>query len=214
MGEGRRQLEYELSLNTSGFKHLRHNFNSFPLLSWLGSMSLLSTAATAAILYETALSGIVWLLLVIALPLVVAVSQLVSDMLSEATTRFRIPRPLPRMNFSDGIPDASATMVAIPCMLNSRENLDALLTRLEVCWLGNQDNNLCFALLTDFADSASENSDENRALLNQAMAETQSLNRRYPSSRQRFYLLHRSPEWNASQGIWMGYERKRGNWRC
>ncbi len=210
MGEGRRQLEHELSLNTSGFKHLRHNFNSFPLLSWLGSMSLLSTAATAAILYETALSGTVWLLLVIALPLVVAVSQLVSDMLSEATTRFRIPRPLPRMNFSDGIPDASTTMVAIPCMLNSRENLDALLTRLEVCWLGNQDNNLCFALLTDFADSASENSDENRALLNQAMAETQSLNRRYPSSRQRFYLLHRSPEWNASQGIWMGYERKRG----
>lgn len=210
MGEGRKELELQLSSDMSVLKRLRHNFNKLPLLSWLGSMSLLTTAATAAILYKTAQSGMTWLLILLALPLIVAVSQLISDMLSEATTRFRIPRPLPRMDFSDGIPADSATMVAIPCMLTSHESLSTLLTSLEVCWLGNQDENLCFALITDFADSANENTEENSALLSQAMAETQSLNRRYPGSRPRFYLLHRQPEWNASQGIWMGYERKRG----
>ncbi|WP_313109662.1 GH36-type glycosyl hydrolase domain-containing protein [Atlantibacter sp.] len=210
MGEGRQQLEIQLSLNTTGLKHLRHNFNKFPLLSWLGSMSLLITATTAAVLYETAQPGIAWLLVMLALPLIVAVSQLVSDMLSETTTRFRIPRPLPRMDFSDGIPVASSTMVVIPCMLTSRESLCKLLNSLEVCWLGNQHENLCFALLTDFADSATENTEEKRALLSQAIAETQSLNRRHPRTRQRFYLLHRSPEWNASERLWMGYERKRG----
>src|SRR5690625_8038875 len=26
----------------------------------------------------------------------------------------------------------------------------------------------------------------------------------------KFLLLHRSREWNAAEGVWMGYERKRG----
>ncbi|WP_337010547.1 GH36-type glycosyl hydrolase domain-containing protein [Pantoea sp. AS142] len=210
MGEGRPQLERHLSVNTSGLKRLRHNFNRFPLLSWLGSMSLLTTAMTAAILFKTAGPGMAWWLIPLALPLIIAVSQLVSDVLSEATTRFRVPRPLPRMDFSGGIPVTSSTLVAIPCMLTSRETFDSLLTRLEVCWLGNQDDNLCFALVTDFADSTTENTEEQSALLSQAMSDIQTLNRRYPCCRQRFYLLHRSPEWNASQKIWMGYERKRG----
>ena len=210
MGEGRRQLERHLSVNISGLKRLRHNFNRFPLLSWLGSMSLLTTATTAAILYDTANPVMAWWLIPLALPLIVAVSQLVSDMLSEATTRFRSPRPLPRMDFSDGIPVASSTLVAIPCMLTSCESFSKLLTSLEVCWLGNQDDNLCFALITDFADAATESTEEQRTLLSQAMSAMHVLNQRYPCRRQRFYLLHRSPEWNASQGIWMGYERKRG----
>ncbi|MDC7866809.1 cyclic beta 1-2 glucan synthetase [Pantoea ananatis] len=210
MGEGRRQLDHHLSVASSGLKRLRHSLNRYPLLSWLGSMSLLTTAATAAILYDTASLGMAWWLLLLALPLIVALSQLVSDILSEATTRFRTPRPLPRMDFSDGIPVTSSTLVAIPCMLTSHAGFSTLLTSLEVCWLGNQDDNLCFALLTDFADAATESTDEQRALFSQAMSEMHRLNLRYPCRHQRFYLLHRSPEWNASQGIWMGYERKRG----
>lgn len=210
LGGGRPQLEQLLSVERSLLKWLRQSMNKSPLLSWLGSLSLLTTAATATILYETALQGIFWLLIPLALPLIVAISQLASDMLSEATTRFRIPRPLPRMDFSSGIPVEYATMVAIPCMLTSYESLSKLLSRLEVCSLGNQDENLCFALLTDFPDSSTEDTEENTVLLRQAIAETQRLNRRNPSGRSRFYLLHRQPVWNDSQRIWMGYERKRG----
>ncbi|WP_447858344.1 GH36-type glycosyl hydrolase domain-containing protein [Enterobacter ludwigii] len=209
-GEGRQQLEIQLLAETSRLIRLRHSFNKIPLLSWLGSLSLLTTATTAGILHETAHQGMGWLLLLLALPLIVAVSQLISDMLSEITTRFRIPLPLPRMDFSAGIPADCATMVAIPCLLTSHESICKLLTSLEVCWLGNQDENLCFALLTDFADSPSESTEENQALLSQAITETQNLNRRYPGSRPNFYLLHRKPEWNPLQGVWMGYERKRG----
>lgn len=210
VGEGRQQLEIDLSADTSALIRLRHSFNRISLLSWLGSLGLLTTAATAGILHETALQGADWLLIVVALPLVIALSQLVSDVLSEATTRFRVPRPLPRMDFSAGIPADRATMVVIPCMLTSHESICKLLTSLEVCWLGNQNENLCFALLTDFADAENEPSLENSSLLRQAIADTQALNRRYPSRRPRFYLLHRQPEWNPAQGTWMGYERKRG----
>lgn len=210
MGEGRKRLEIQLSADTSRFIRLRHSFNQIPLLSWLGSLSLLTMAATAEIVHETALSGMGWLLIPLAIPLIVAISQLASDLLSEATTRFRSPRPLPRMDFSAGIPQGSATMVVIPCLLNDRESISKLITRLEVCWLGNQSEHLCFALLTDFIDSANENSPENSELLDQALSQMQDLNRRYPASRPRFYLLHRAPEWNPPQGVWMGYERKRG----
>ncbi|HIG9751056.1 TPA: GH36-type glycosyl hydrolase domain-containing protein [Escherichia coli] len=209
-GEGRQALDIHLLADASRLIRLRHSFNRITLLSWLGSLALLTTAATAAILHETAMQGADWLLIAVILPLIIALTQLMSDLLSDATTRFRVPRPLPGMDFSAGIPADSATMLVIPCMLTSHESFSQLLTSLEVCWLGNENENLRFALLTDFADSENEPSPESHALLRQAIADTQALNRRYPSGRPRFYLLHRQPEWNPSEGAWMGYERKRG----
>ncbi|MDK8008882.1 hypothetical protein QP668_29135, partial [Escherichia coli] len=76
---------------------LRHSFNRITMLSWLGSLALLTTAATAAILHETAMQGADWLLIAVILPLIIALTQLMSDLLSDATTRFRVPRPLPGM---------------------------------------------------------------------------------------------------------------------
>ena len=209
-GEGRQSLEIHLLADTSRLIRLRHSFNRITLLSWLGSLALLTTATTAAILHETAMQGAQWLLIPVILPLVIALTQLMSDLLSDATTRFRVPRPLPGMDFSTGIPVDSATLLVIPCMLTSHQSFSKLLTSLEVCWLGNENENLRFALLTDFADSENEPSPESHMLLRQAIADTQALNRRYPSDRPRFYLLHRQPEWNAAEGAWMGYERKRG----
>ena len=210
MGEGRHQLETLLSADTSRLIRLRHSFNQIPLVSWLGSLCLLTTAITAEIVQETAHQGMDWLLILLAIPLVVVISQSVTDLLSEATTRFRTPRPLPRMDFSTGIPEGAATMVVIPCLLSSSESISKLITSLEVCWLGNHSENLCFALVADVTDSADEHSPQNNALIEQAISQTQDLNRRYPASRPRFYLLYREPEWNPLQGVWMGYERKRG----
>lgn len=211
IGEGRPELEKQLAANTSWIIRLRHSFNQVPLLSWLGSLALLTTAFTADVLFRTWLHGMTWPLWLLALPLIVLLSQLASNLLSEATTRFRAPLPLPRMDFSTGIPEEYCTMVAIPCLITSREGIDKLLNNLEVCYLGNNTPNLYFALLTDFADSAVENSPENNALLHWAQAQTQNLNRRYASgSRPLFFLLHRAPQWNKQQGVWMGYERKRG----
>lgn len=210
VGEGRQHLERQLSADTSLLIRLRHSFTKIPLLSWLGSLSLLTTAAVAEILYQTSEQGTGWLLIPLAAPLIVAVSQVMSDLLSEMTTRFRTPRPLPRMDYSAGIPADSATMVVIPCLLTSRQGISKLVTSLEVCQIGNPSENLCFALLTDFADSTHEDSPENAAFLELARSQIADLNRRYPASRPRFYLLHRAPEWNPQQKVWMGYERKRG----
>ena len=44
-----------------------------------------------------------------------------------------------------------------------------------------------------------------------AVAGIEALNARYASgTADRFYLFHRTRRWNASEGVWMGWERKRG----
>src|SRR5207249_7648985 len=43
------------------------------------------------------------------------------------------------------------------------------------------------------------------------IAGIEALNARYaPGTMDRFYLFHRARRWNASEGVWMGWERKRG----
>mgnify|MGYP006149675793 CR=1 FL=1 len=49
------------------------------------------------------------------------------------------PRPLPRMDFSKGIPATARTLVAVPSMLGSTEGVDALVEALEVRFLANRD---------------------------------------------------------------------------
>lgn len=192
IGDGRPKLERQLAANTSWMVRVRHSFNQTPLLSWLGSLSLLTTAFTIDILSRTYEQGMTWLLLLLAIPLVVLISQWAINLLNDATTRFRSPLPLPRMDFSTGIPPEFCTMVVIPCLLTSRAGIDKLLNSLEVCYLGNTTPNLYFALLTDFADSPEKESRENSELLHWAEAQMQNLNRRYaPVAQPLFFLLHR-----------------------
>ena len=82
---------------------------------------------------------------------------------------------------------------------------------LEIHHLANRDPHLHFALLTDWPDAAQENLPEDEALLERTKAGIESLNRKYAGGRRDlFFLFHRPRRWNASENVWMGYERKRG----
>ncbi|MEM5788072.1 MAG: glucoamylase family protein, partial [Syntrophobacteraceae bacterium] len=82
---------------------------------------------------------------------------------------------------------------------------------LEVRFLGNRDDNLYFGLLTDFRDAPEVTMPEDETLLRLARRGIEGLNEKYGSlEKDIFFLLHRPRGWNAQDGIWMGYERKRG----
>ena len=96
-------------------------------------------------------------------------------------------------------------------MLSSAEGLRNLVEQLEWRYLANRDDNLFFALLTDFPDAAQETLPGDRRLLTLARSEIDRLNQRYCRNRPtRFYLLHRPRKWNRQEGAWMAEERKRG----
>ena len=211
---GRSGLESTLNIRYTKMNYFRHQMNKTPLLSWLGSLSLLITALTANLLFETRQSGMGWTLWLLLVPIVLMCSQFTMDLLSEMATRSRTPRSLPRMDFSQHIPEECGTLVAIPCLLSSRQGIDRLINSLEVCYLGNTSPNLYFALVADFLDSDSAASPGNDLLLAYASSKIGQLNRRYDqtgeSSVARFSLLHRESLFNTAEGVWMGQERKRG----
>ena len=78
-------------------------------------------------------------------------------------------------------------------------------------YLANREAHLHFAVLSDFTDSATETSADDTAILEAATQGINALNSRYaPDTRDAFYLFHRPRRWNPSEGVWMGWERKRG----
>ena len=115
------------------------------------------------------------------------------------------------MDFTKGIPSSFRSLVVVPAMLGSAAEIESLVEALEVRYLGNRDNNLHFMLLTDFNDAAQEHMPEDTALLALAQERITDLNNRYAKNEvDIFFLCHRPRQWNASENVWMGKERKRG----
>jgi cyclic beta-1,2-glucan synthetase len=152
-----------------------------------------------------------WRAWLFALPLVIAASALAVSLVNLLVTLALPPRALPRMDFSKGIPDGHRTMVIVPTLLASTQDVDDLLEAMEIRYLGNRDPNLFFALLTDFRDAPQQTLPDDAALLAYARAAVEALNETYRDDRPCiFYLFHRPRVWNPFEQVWMGYERKRG----
>ncbi|MCZ0964243.1 GH36-type glycosyl hydrolase domain-containing protein [Paracoccus benzoatiresistens] len=127
-----------------------------------------------------------------------------------AVARLFPPRRLPAYDFADAVPDTARTLVVIPYLLTSRDEMDDVLRNLELHYLANPSGAIDFALLSDWADHAYEARPDDALLLDHARSGIEDLALRYAATGRRFYLLHRRRVHNAREGVWMGWERKRG----
>ena len=182
------------------------------MLFYLGTITVITAIFTGCLLAEAHSNGLrgpwVWLVGIISL---LSVSQLAIALVNWLTTRLVAPRPLPRMDFSKGIPPESSALVVVPTMLTGTENIEHLMDALEVRFLANQDDNLFFGLLTDFRDADVEKLPDDGPLLSLARQRIEELNKKYRNTKgDIFFLFHRPRLWNPEERIWMGYERKRG----
>ena len=212
IGEGRPALEQAVSMSGSLGRSLRTLRRQHALLLYLGSIFIgiaLISALAFARAAEQGVHGMV-LALVTVFSVIVA-SQFFITMLNWLMTQLAVPRLLPRMDLSQGIPPELRTLVVVPTMLTSRGIVAELVEAMEVRFLANRDENLHFALLSDFRDAAQEDMPEDAQLLDLAQSGIESLNNKYSNpSADIFFLLHRPRRWNAGERLWMGYERKRG----
>jgi hypothetical protein len=183
-----------------------------PLTCYLSPMALVTLAATFLFLWWTLRNESAWLataLLVV--PVLISASQLGLALVNWLATRVLSPQSLPRMDFERGIPPDHRTLVAVPTMLIRAAGIEHLLEGLEVRYLANRSANLHFALVTDFADAPAETMPGDDELVRLAREGIEQLNEKYASVRgDIFYLFHRARRWNEQEGVWMGYERKRG----
>jgi len=207
---GRPLLERAARMRVRVIERLRRAAARRPLQLYLGAVAAITLALTAALLAQARVGGVSGTpLVLLAVLLFLAASQLAVGMVNWLATLFVTPHALPRMDFAAGIPEDSRTLVAVPTMLTGAESIAALVEALEVRFLANRDAHLHFALLTDFADAPTETLPEDQTLLDLAREGIEEMNARHgrPGA---FFLFHRARRWNAQEGTWMGYERKRG----
>jgi cyclic beta-1,2-glucan synthetase len=191
---------------------LRKVGRRFPLLLY-GGTTLLLTVMFAGLLVAKAHAGgwHSWALGLIGLLSLLGTSHLAVALANWLVTLLAIPHPLPRMDFSKGVPPELRTLVVVPTMLTSIQNIEDLIEGLEVRFLANRDDNLHFGLLTDFRDALEETLPEDEPLLQRARQRIEELNEKYQGSEgDIFFLFHRPRRCNPRDRVWMGYERKRG----
>ncbi len=201
---------------------------AFPLTVYGGSIVLLTTLFCVVVwIAAHRLGAPRWALVLLAVPLILSASQLAFSIVNWLSMLLVEPKTLPRLDYSDGIPPESRTLVVVPTMLSPGTAIDELLESLEIRYLANRDRNLYFALLTDFTDASEEQLPDDERLLKQAREGIENLNRKYVGDHDNradgdgderddrygsdiFFLMHRPRRWNESEGCWMGWERKRG----
>ena len=210
--KGLAPLEQTVARRRSFFEALRRVSCRFPLLLYVGAILLLTAIIAGSFLAKAHAGGLSgWLLALIAILSFLCASHLAIALVNWLATLLVTPQPLPRLDFSAGIPAESRTLAVVPTMLTSTQNIEDLIEALEVRFLANRDENLHFGLLTDFRDAHAETLPEDEPLVNLARQRIEELNEKYRNTKgDIFFLFHRPRRWNPSERIWMGYERKRG----
>jgi len=208
--DGRAMLERNIQYQPVLKTRLKGMLLKFPTVTYLGSIGLFSGLLLFGLLSYLSFLGSSPFKLIIAgilgfgLALEVAIS-----LVNRSVTRHINPQSLPRMDFSEGIPAGNNTMVVIPTLIESADEINHLLQELEIHYLSNPDPHLTFTLLTDFGDAPEQSMPGDEDLIALAKTGIENLNQKYNQPAP-FYLFHRDRKWNPSEGVWMGWERKRG----
>ncbi len=182
-----------------------------PNTVFVGGIVAGTAAAVAGFLWlagPVAATALAALLLFALLP----ANDIAINAMNQLVTAFLPPRTLPKLNFHDrGVPSEYRTAVVMPTLFPSVESVHEAIDNLEVQFLANRETHLHFAVLSDFTDSPTETRENDAEILEAAVDAVRALNARYGAGREdTFYLLHRARRWNPQQGVWMGWERKRG----
>ena len=209
--DGLRDLERITGYTPRPREALHRWVRSHPNVVFVGGVLGGTALALAALLGlgETAAST-VWITIVF-LGLIPA-SEIALSMMNRLVVAFLPPAVLPKLELRDeDVPPALRTAVVIPTLFASVDAVSDALETIEVQFLANREAHLHFAILSDFTDANVEHEQGDAAVLQAAVDGVRALNARYaPESQDAFYLFHRSRRWNAAQGVWMGWERKRG----
>ena len=209
LGNGRKPFEREIDFTPPPLKRIRDRILGAGLGGYLGCVTvlviLLELMAASAV-FLNGWAGPVQIALVIAA--LIPASEIGFATVNLLYARLLETRVSPGLALRDGVPAHLRTLVAIPCLLYSGENVEELLERLEIHFLSSGAGELYYALVTDWTDSDQPSTATDVDLLNRAAAGIVALNQRHETDR--FLLLHRQRSYDEKQKKWMGWERKRG----
>jgi cyclic beta-1,2-glucan synthetase len=211
VGDGNELLCQRIAYHRTFGENGRHWLRKHPDEFLLVGIAILTFVIVTGVLWlltpaETPLPTVLLSMLILLLPC----SQAAVQLMNYLTTNLLTPTTLPKLDFSQGVPNHCATLVAIPTLLLNEAQVHHLVEELEVRYLGNHDRNLHFAIVSDLPDSR-EPSPEDNELVSVCSNLITELNERYGSKKAgTFFHLHRHRVYNPREKGWMGWERKRG----
>lgn len=210
--DGLAELEKEFDYRPRFSERLRRFVLKYPTAVYLGLLAFLTALLVGLLVTAASFSGAgLPLLIAFGLLSLIPAIDLALNVLNWDFTLLIAPRLLPQMETATAIPEDAQTIVVIPTLLTGEAIVEELLEKLEVYYLANQDDNIYFALLSDFTDASAEEMPADTAILNRAFDRIEELNSTYQKNgRLKFHFFHRRRQWNEREGKWMGWERKRG----
>ncbi|MGP9768181.1 GH36-type glycosyl hydrolase domain-containing protein [Halomonas sp. AOP13-D3-9] len=220
IGSGRAKLEHQIAFKPSYRQRLRrtlihHGIRSYIVMMAAVTLCLMLLAGVMLLSLPLAIGEVPlpWLMLLGAfgfLPIMEVATLIVNRLIIYSIDA----QPLPSLDLSKEVPTQLRTLVAVPTLLTSEEDLREQIERLEVHHLSSGEGALGYALLLDGVDASKAELLHEAALLTAAQVAVEQLNKRYCplalDSDKRFFLLYRRRVFNASENTWMGWERKRG----
>jgi len=217
MAEGRRVLEERIGYRAGGLERVRRGVTSWPTISYLLPVAILSGAPLVALVWYVAgtvgaSSERLWAMAAAALVAVVPASALAIAVVQFAFARLLPPRTLPKLDFRSGLSSDTRTLVVMPTLLGRTEDVTSMMRQIELHYLSNPDPQLQFALLTDDTDAkALRATAVPNSLLESVSKGITALNVKHGKDGVGpFHLLHRELQWNPAEERFMGWERKRG----
>ena len=220
VGQGARALGASVGYHARLSQHLYWAAQRHPTNAYLGSIAVVTALGLAVSVWiaDAAGADVGWLALTVAAAFLPILDFAVT-FVNWNVVRFLPPRQLASLDYRGGIPSEQRTFVVVPTLITSPAHAREMVERLEVHALANSDPSLRFALLSDWADASEKEVPGDEETVEAARQAIRALNEQARAQRSlgdgapggdRFFLLHRERVWNEAQGVWMGWERKRG----
>ncbi len=207
---GRPALERTVGYTPTLAQRFEQLWREHPGPLYFSSIALATLAALAAVIAPLPAAASVSMGVLALILACVPASEIGIAVVNQLITSFVAPDRLPRMDYAkSGVPEANRTLVVVPLLLDSPAAARDALDHLETQFLANRDAEIRFALLGDFTDAASESLPTDAAIVEALEEGVRALNREYADTIP-FYVFQRPRRRNERQGVWMGWERKRG----
>ncbi len=204
------EYEYAKRLLESSIKKEQHigfllfqkpnlKLRRFVYLSFIFLVTVLISFLASSYLFEP-----IWLSTLL---LLIPTSEIVIQLTNKILLKFYRPKPLPKLDYSDGIPECDATMVVIATIVKSKDKVKKMFETLETYYLANKTDNLYFTLLGDCSSNSEEYAPYDQEIIEALDEWSTKLNQKYGNI---FNYVYRRRIYSNSENCYLGWERKRG----
>jgi cyclic beta-1,2-glucan synthetase len=210
--EGRAELQHRIGYHAPLSERLRSFIRRQNEELYILGIFILGVLLITALILPLVPHHEFWLVMGALLFALLPATQGAVDLVNATVSALFKAEALAKVDLSKGVPRESTTFVVVPSLLLHERQVRELLEELEARYLSNKDPNIHFGLLTDLPDTKSRPpADDSDPLVRQAVQSINELNEKYAGNQGgSFFLLHRHRTFNSRQGVWMGWERKRG----